>query len=167
MTINLAVTVRVMAWTTFLVAAMFAMAGCSGMMNTPTAQSVAGLSPAGNVTITEDFVTGVGGGSGTLEYQGRTYPFKSSALLRVPVAGLRKSRFRPRLQARERLRFSGQIHAKHRQSRSQLIRQQRSVVGEQRRRDHAFPRYEYWRDADLGKGRDLHSDGSVSRPSTG
>ena len=91
MTINLAVTVRVMAWTTFLVAAMFAMAGCSGMMNTPTAQSVAGLSPAGNVTITEDFVTGVGGGSGTLEYQGRTYPFKSSALLRVPVAGLRKS----------------------------------------------------------------------------
>jgi len=50
-----------------LVAAVLAMAGCSEMMKTPTAQSVAGLSPSGNVTITEDFVTGVGGGSGTLE----------------------------------------------------------------------------------------------------
>ena len=90
MTINLAVTVRVMAWTTFLVAAMFAMAGCSGMMKTPTAQSVAGLSPAGNVTITEDFVTGVGGGSGTLEYQGRTYPFKMVGTVAGPGGGLEK-----------------------------------------------------------------------------
>jgi len=90
MTINLAVTVRVMAWTTFLVAAMFAMAGCSGMMKTPTAQSVAGLSPAGNVTITEDFVTGVGGGSGTLEYQGRTYPFKVVGTVAGPGGGLEK-----------------------------------------------------------------------------
>ena len=90
MTINLAVTVRVMAWTTFLVAAMFAMAGCSGMMKTPTAQSVAGLSPAGNVTITEDFVTGVGGGSGTLEFQGRAYPFKVVGTVAGPGGGLEK-----------------------------------------------------------------------------
>jgi hypothetical protein len=90
MTINLAVTVRVIPLTTFLVAAMLAMAGCSGMMNTPTAQSVAGLSPAGNVTITEDFVTGVGGGSGTLEYQGRTYPFKVVGTVAGPGGGLEK-----------------------------------------------------------------------------
>ena len=51
-----------------LVAAGLAMAGCSEMMKTPTAQSVAGLSPSGNVTITEDFVTGLGGGSGTLQW---------------------------------------------------------------------------------------------------
>jgi hypothetical protein len=43
-----------------LVMAVLAMAGCFGMMNTPTAQNIAGLSPAGNVTITEDFVAGVG-----------------------------------------------------------------------------------------------------------
>jgi hypothetical protein len=73
-----------------LVAAMLAMAGCSGMMNTPTAQSVASLSPAGNVTITEDFVTGVGGGSGTLEYQGRTYPFKVVGTVAGPGGGLEK-----------------------------------------------------------------------------
>jgi len=73
-----------------LVAAMLAMAGCSGLMNTPTAQSVASLSPAGNVTITEDFVTGVGGGSGTLEYQGRTYPFKVVGTVAGPGGGLEK-----------------------------------------------------------------------------
>jgi hypothetical protein len=73
-----------------LVAATLAMAGCAGMMNTPTAQSVAGLSPAGNVTITEDFVTGVGGGSGTLEYQGRTYPFKVVGTVAGPGGGLEK-----------------------------------------------------------------------------
>src|SRR6516165_2401490 len=73
-----------------LVAVVLAMAGCFGMMNTPTAQSVAGLSPAGNVTITEDFVTGVGGGSGTLEYQGRTYPFKVVGTVAGPGGGLEK-----------------------------------------------------------------------------
>ena len=59
-----------------LLAAVLATAGCSGMMNTPTAQSVAGLPPSGNVSITEDFVAGMGGGSGTLYFQGQTYPFK-------------------------------------------------------------------------------------------
>ena len=73
-----------------LMAAILAMAGCSEVMNTPTAQSVAGLSPAGKVTITEDFVTGVGGGSGTLEYLGRTYSFKVVGTVAGPGGGLEK-----------------------------------------------------------------------------
>jgi hypothetical protein len=95
MTMNLAAAARVIRLTVrslkvMLVAAVFAMAGCSGMMNTPTAQSVASLSPSGNVTITEDFVTGVGGGSGTLEFQGRTYPFKVVGTVAGPGGGLEK-----------------------------------------------------------------------------
>jgi hypothetical protein len=71
-----------------LIAAL-AMAGCAGL-NAPTAQSVAGLSPSGSVTITEDFVTGLGGGSGTLEYQGRTYPFKVFGTVVGPGGGVEK-----------------------------------------------------------------------------
>ena len=73
-----------------LVAAVVTTAGCAGVMHTPTAQSVAGLPPAGNVTITEDFVTGVGGGSGTLEYQGRSYSFKVVGTVAGPGGGLEK-----------------------------------------------------------------------------
>src|SRR5215469_11486290 len=73
-----------------LVAAVLATAGCSGMMNTPTAQNIAGLPPSGNVTITEDFVTGVGGGNGTLEYQGRAYPFKVFGTVAGPGGGVDK-----------------------------------------------------------------------------
>jgi hypothetical protein len=60
------------------------------MMNTPTAQSVTGLSPSGRVTITEDFLAGLGGGSGTLEYQGRTYPFKFVGTVAGPGGGVEK-----------------------------------------------------------------------------
>ena len=74
--------------TTF-VAAVLAMAGCSAM-NTPTAQSVAGLPPSGNVMITEDFVAGLGGGTGTLDYQGRTYPFKVIGTVAGPGGGVEK-----------------------------------------------------------------------------
>ena len=49
-----------------LAAVVLATTGCSGMMDTPTASSIAGLSPSGRVTITEDFVTGLGAGNGTL-----------------------------------------------------------------------------------------------------
>ena len=73
-----------------LVAAVLATAGCSGMMNTPTAQNIAGLPPSGNVTITEDFVAGLGGGNGTLEYQGRTYPFKVLGTVAGPGGGVDK-----------------------------------------------------------------------------
>jgi hypothetical protein len=72
-----------------LVAAVLAMAGCSGL-NGPTAQSIAGLSPSGTVTIIEDFVTGVGAGNGTLEYQGRTYPFKVFGSVVGPDGGVEK-----------------------------------------------------------------------------
>ena len=73
-----------------LVAAVLATAGCSGLMNAPTAQSIAGLPPSGNVTITEDFVAGLGGGSGALEYQGRTYPFKVLGTVVGPGGGVEK-----------------------------------------------------------------------------
>ena len=73
-----------------LVAAVLAMTGCSGMMNTPTAQNIAGLPPSGNVTITEDFLAGLGGGSGTLECQGRTYPFKVVGTVAGPGGGVEK-----------------------------------------------------------------------------
>src|SRR5215469_13580498 len=55
-------------------------------MNTPTAQSIAGVSPSGSVTITEDF----GGGTGTLEYQGRSYPFKVLGTVAGPGGGVEK-----------------------------------------------------------------------------
>jgi hypothetical protein len=73
-----------------LLAAVLAMAGCSGLMNAPTAQSIAGVPPSGDVTITEDFVAGLGGGSGTLEYQGRTYPFKVLGTVAGPGGGVEK-----------------------------------------------------------------------------
>jgi hypothetical protein len=52
-----------------------ATAGCSAL-SAPSEQSVAGMSPSGSVTITDDFVAGVGGGSGTLYFEGQAYPFK-------------------------------------------------------------------------------------------
>jgi len=73
-----------------LVGAVVAMAGCSGMMNTPTAQNIAGLSPSGNVTITEDFVAGMGGGSGALYFQGQTYPFRFVGTVAAPGGGVEK-----------------------------------------------------------------------------
>lgn len=72
-----------------VVIAALATASCSAV-NAPSAQSIAGLSHSGNVTITEDFVTGVGGGSGTLEYQGRNYPFKVLGTVAGPGGGVEK-----------------------------------------------------------------------------
>jgi len=72
-----------------LMAAVLTTAGCGGM-NTPTAQSIAGLPPSGSVTITEDFVAGLGGGNGTLEYQGQTYPFKVLGTVAGPGGGVSK-----------------------------------------------------------------------------
>ena len=53
----------------------FALAGCN-TMKTPDAQSIQGLTPSGSVSVNETFVAGVGEGSGTLFFNGRTYPFK-------------------------------------------------------------------------------------------
>lgn len=49
--------------------------GCSAV-KAPTAQSIEGLTPAGTVTLTETYVAGLGGGSGTLTFNGRSYPFR-------------------------------------------------------------------------------------------
>jgi hypothetical protein len=73
-----------------LAAVVIAMTGCAGMMNTPTAQNIAGLSPSGNVTITEDFVAGMGGGSGTLSFQGQNYPFRFVGTVAGPGGGVEK-----------------------------------------------------------------------------
>jgi hypothetical protein len=72
-----------------LAAVVLAIAGCSGL-SVPTPQSVAGLAASGSVTITEDFVTGVGGGSGTLDFQGQTYPFKVVGTVAGPGGGVAK-----------------------------------------------------------------------------
>jgi hypothetical protein len=53
--------------------ALTTLANCS-QMKTPTAQSITGLTPSGTVQLTEDFVAGAGGGSGTLTFNGQTYP---------------------------------------------------------------------------------------------
>src|SRR5579871_1499333 len=54
--------------------ALLALASC-GALNTPTAQTVAGATPSGTVTLDEVFAAGYGGGSGTLTFNGGTYPF--------------------------------------------------------------------------------------------
>jgi hypothetical protein len=50
-------------------------AACSDMQK-PGPQSVAGMSPVGTVRVTEVMAGGVEGGKGTLNFQGRSYPFK-------------------------------------------------------------------------------------------
>jgi hypothetical protein len=56
-----------------LAVALLAMGGCA---HAPTEQSIVGLTPAGTVSISEEWVVGWGGGNGVLNYQGQTYPFK-------------------------------------------------------------------------------------------
>jgi hypothetical protein len=72
-----------------LAAAILSIASCSGL-SAPTEQSIAGLSPSGSVTMNEDFVTGLGGGTGTLYYQGQTYPFKLAGSVVGPGGGVAK-----------------------------------------------------------------------------
>src|SRR6476646_439126 len=56
-------------------AALLGLVGCSAMQ-TPTAQSIQGLTPSGTVALTETFAAGYGGGSGTLTFNGQNYPFE-------------------------------------------------------------------------------------------
>ena len=58
-----------------VLAAAFGLGGCSAL-NVPNAQSIQGVTPSGTVTLTETFVAGYGGGSGTLTYNGQNYPFR-------------------------------------------------------------------------------------------
>ncbi len=61
---------------TLTVLSLLPLAGCaippSGI---PTAADIRGLRPSGTVTMTEVFLSGLGAGSGTLAFRGRTYPF--------------------------------------------------------------------------------------------
>lgn len=59
-----------------LVAASFlGLSACGAMPAPPTAQSIAGLTPVGTVTMTEAVAAGMTGGTGSLTFQGRSYPF--------------------------------------------------------------------------------------------
>lgn len=51
------------------------LAGCSAT-KVPDAQSIAGLTPSGSVTLNETFAAGYGGGAGTLTFNGQSYPFR-------------------------------------------------------------------------------------------
>ncbi len=64
---------------------------CSSLMHPTNAKSVAGLQPSGTVSITEDFVAGLGGGSGSLDYQGQSYPFQLLGTVVGPGGGLSKT----------------------------------------------------------------------------
>jgi len=57
------------------VTAMLGAAGCSAL-NVPNSQSIQGLTPSATVSLTETFVAGVGGGDGTLTFNGQNYPFR-------------------------------------------------------------------------------------------
>ena len=50
--------------------------GSTTLQPPPTAQSIAGLTPSGAVTLTETVAAGMTGGTGSLTFQGRTYPFR-------------------------------------------------------------------------------------------
>jgi hypothetical protein len=49
--------------------------GCSNLEK-PGPQGIAGMSPVGTVSMTEIIAAGATGGKGTLNFQGRSYPFK-------------------------------------------------------------------------------------------
>lgn len=66
--------------------------GCAGLTNPAGPQTIAGDAPVGTVAVTETFVTGVAGGSGTLTFQGRTYPFKVFGSVIGPGGGGAKIR---------------------------------------------------------------------------
>jgi hypothetical protein len=63
---------------------------CSAIGKPPTPASIEGLSPSGYVTLTETFVVALGGGSGTLQFQGKDYPFKLIGTVVGPSASLTK-----------------------------------------------------------------------------
>ncbi|CAH1661103.1 hypothetical protein [Chelatococcus asaccharovorans] len=61
------------------IAALLSLAGCVSSpvpVKVPTAQSVAGLSPSGTVTLTEAVVGGFVAGEGILTVEGKKYPFR-------------------------------------------------------------------------------------------
>jgi hypothetical protein len=66
------------------------LAGCAGLTNPAGPQTIAGDAPVGTVALTETFVTGVAGGSGTLTFQGQRYPFRVFGSVIGPGGGASK-----------------------------------------------------------------------------
>jgi hypothetical protein len=86
-------TAQVMATLALGAAAILSVAGCQSSpvpTKVPTAQSIAGLSPSGTVTLTETLVGGFAGGSGVLTFQGKKYPFRLVGTIFGPGGGLSK-----------------------------------------------------------------------------
>jgi hypothetical protein len=71
-------------------AALLSLSGCGALQPPPNAQSIAGLAPSGTVTLSENFVSGVGAGTGTLSYQGQSYPFRLAGTILGPGGGLQR-----------------------------------------------------------------------------
>jgi hypothetical protein len=77
----------------FAAAALLSVAGCQSSpipTKVPTAQSIAGLSPSGTVSLTETFVAGFGEGKGVLTFQGKKYPFRLVGTIFGPGGSLSK-----------------------------------------------------------------------------
>jgi hypothetical protein len=72
-----------------LATALLAVTACSSL-KARTAQSIAGVQPSGTVSVTEDFITGVGGGTGTLNFQGQDYPLRLIGAVAGPGGDLSK-----------------------------------------------------------------------------
>lgn len=72
------------------VASLLALFACSSTVKPPTEADISGLSPSGYVTLTETFVVALGGGSGTLQFQGREYPFTLIGAVVGPSASVTK-----------------------------------------------------------------------------
>ncbi len=123
--------VRCAVWSTkaAFAAAVLAIAGCSGL-SAPTAQSIAGLSPSGSVTITEDFVAGLGGGTGTLYYLGRSYPFKLAGSVFGPGGVAKINASGEVYKLASIADFPGRYAQKHRSCRTEHHRRQRFVAAE-------------------------------------
>jgi hypothetical protein len=56
-------------------ALLLAVTGCSNLAK-PGQQSIEGMAPVGTVSLTETIAIGAAGGKGSLNFQGRSYPFK-------------------------------------------------------------------------------------------
>lgn len=66
------------------------LAACSSVAPpVPTAQSIAGRTPSGRVTIAENFIGGAGAGNGTLHFRGQDYPFRLAGTVVGPGGAAR------------------------------------------------------------------------------
>ncbi len=69
---------------------LLALCACSAIGKPPTEAKIQGLSPSGYVTLAETFVVALGGGSGTLQFQDKDYPFKLIGTVVGPSASFTK-----------------------------------------------------------------------------